>query len=141
MRRDVLARYVAAYRSRGNDAAITDLELETGGRVRASTYRQLVVGQRVTMGVRPEKIRISEVGGEGNSFPGEVSEVIFQGALCQFKVRLEGGPEVDIYRQASEGDGAYLKWAPGQKVWISWSEKPLSCSSSIHRMRVSAASS
>ncbi|HUC61710.1 MAG TPA: ABC transporter ATP-binding protein [Alphaproteobacteria bacterium] len=90
--------------------------------IRARANGPMGRGTEATVGVRPEKIALSAERGAGNSFRGVVTDTIFQGALCQLKVRLESGRELDVLLQSAEGERGSESWAAGQTVWASWTE-------------------
>ncbi|HZP78555.1 MAG TPA: ABC transporter ATP-binding protein [Pseudolabrys sp.] len=93
-----------------------------GMQLRARSPFAASQGANVSIGVRPERITLSESQGAGNSFAGVVTDAVFQGALCQLKVRLDNGCELDVLLQPSESAEVNARRVPGQKVWASWSD-------------------
>ena len=97
----------------------------SGMNIRARAAAAIQRGATVTVGVRPEKISLSNESGPGVCFRGTITDpsLIFRGALCQIKVRLENNYELDVLLQSIESGRDNLNWAPGQSVWASWSEE------------------
>ena len=95
----------------------------SGMNIRARAVAAIPHGATITVGVRPEKISLSNASGPGICFRGTITDLIFQGALCQIKVRLENNYELDVLLQSIESGRDNLNWAPGQSVWASWAEE------------------
>jgi spermidine/putrescine transport system ATP-binding protein len=71
---------------------------------------------RVSVGIRPEKIRLGA--NEGNSLAGEIAERSYIGVSTQYVVKTKAG-SITVYAQnADPGAGAYK---PGDQVALSWS--------------------
>jgi len=75
------------------------------------------IGHRVTVMVRPEKVRLTVAGAPGtHAFAAELRAVAFTGAVTTYQLAL--GPAV---LTASLQDTAHLAaLAPGAKVWVTW---------------------
>jgi spermidine/putrescine transport system ATP-binding protein len=101
------------------------LRLEDGGAVRAP--RALVEGRagRLSLGVRPEKIRLSEPSAEApagaNQLDGVVSDASYIGVSTQYIVELRDAKRVTVYEQNVERATKSELWAPGEAVRLSWS--------------------
>jgi spermidine/putrescine transport system ATP-binding protein len=97
--------------------------MASGMYIRARAAAPVQRGATIAVGVRPEKISLSNERGPGVCFSGTITDLIFQGALCQIKVRLENNYELDVLLQSIESGRDNLNWAPGQTVWASWAEE------------------
>lgn len=107
----------------GVDGSNVGIAASLGMTIRARATLPIKTGAAITVGVRPEKISLSDTRGPGNSFPGAITDMIFQGALCQLKVRLENSYELDVLLQSIESGQSNLNWVPGQRVWATWAEE------------------
>ena len=108
----------------GDDAGYAVIRLEDDTRIRAP--RALVDGQaHVSVGVRPEKIRLSEPDGETpsghNRLTGVISDASYLGVSTQYQVRAKGGARVTVYEQNVERATKSELWARGENVQLSWS--------------------
>ena len=77
-------------------------------------------GRVVKVGVRPEKIRISETAsaaGDENSLPGRVMVSTFTGVGVSYIVETVGGEEFTVYSQNLGGEPA---WRVGDDVHMIW---------------------
>jgi len=98
------------------------------GRIRAALDKPALAGQRVTLTVRPEKIRITKskpdvAGGGRNCLCGAVHEIIYTGFQSKYFVLIDGNALVRVFRQhvdyfaaesaVSYGDQVYLWWEAG----------------------------
>jgi spermidine/putrescine transport system ATP-binding protein len=78
----------------------------------------------VDVGVRPEKIRIQDVGVElrptDNRLHGVITDTLYTGVSTQVRVALADGTSLTIYEQnlarASRSDA----WRPGDQVDLGW---------------------
>lgn len=88
--------------------------------------RQLVQGQTgaVAIGVRPEKIRLSEatasVAPALNRLTGVISDASYLGVSTQYIVSLGGGRSVTVYEQNVERATKSELWTPGESVQLTW---------------------
>jgi spermidine/putrescine transport system ATP-binding protein len=98
------------------------LAANLGMQLRAKSPFPASQGAEICVGVRPERIALSDSPGTGNSFEGVITDAVFQGALCQLKVRLESGYELDVLLQPNESGEVNALRVPGQKVWASWTK-------------------
>jgi spermidine/putrescine transport system ATP-binding protein len=78
-------------------------------------------GARVTVAVRPEKIEIHPVRcpDEMNCWRGQVLAGTFLGEQTEYRVRIDGGPEV-VVRQQNLGLNGSSPAAPGAFVYVTW---------------------
>jgi spermidine/putrescine transport system ATP-binding protein len=77
-------------------------------------------GRAVKVGVRPEKIRISETAsasGDENSLPGRVMVSTFTGVGVSYIVETVGGEEFTVYSQNLGGEPT---WRVGDDVHMIW---------------------
>ncbi|MGQ9600034.1 MAG: ABC transporter ATP-binding protein [Anaerolineae bacterium] len=90
----------------------------------AQTERTLSPGSRVTVAVRPEKIRLvpQPVPGEHNTFAGQVEQVVYVGAATLFWVRVSPNVLLAIREQnlISAPDLRAYSWGSGGQVYVAW---------------------
>ena len=97
------------------------------GRVAVADPKGFRVGDRVTLTIRPERLRISPrgrptPGADANAFEGEVDESIYSGFLSKYYVRLASGKVLRVFRQHDEqGAGEEIAW--NDKVRVSWNPR------------------
>ena len=108
--------------SRDGDYAV--VRLGNDARVRAPST--LVDGRAdVSVGVRPEKIRITEPAGATppghNRLTGVISDASYLGVSTQYQVDGRGGARVTVYEQNVERATRSELWARGEEVQLSWS--------------------
>jgi spermidine/putrescine transport system ATP-binding protein len=88
--------------------------------------RQLVEGRSgpVAIGVRPEKIRLSEstasVAPNLNRLSGTISDASYLGVSTQYIVALSGGRSVTVYEQNVERATKSELWTAGEAVQLTW---------------------
>jgi len=88
----------------GQDSNCLRLSSAAGNWVSRSCRHRFPEGTRVTLAVRPEKIRFcTGKGDEQNVFTGIVREKIYMGAATEYRVALPGGIIVSILQPASAG--------------------------------------
>ena len=97
--------------SGGNGHALVEA---AGGRV--SIDERLVAGQRVSLAVRPEKIRFVGEGVDG-AIAGTVEEALYLGDVTHWRVRLDGGEAWTIFER---NDGSEVDLSPGRRVGLVW---------------------
>ncbi|HQR40124.1 MAG TPA: TOBE domain-containing protein, partial [Blastocatellia bacterium] len=85
-----------------------------GGRV--SIAERLVPGQRVSLAVRPEKIRFVGAGEDG-AIAGTVEDALYLGDVTHWRVRLDDGVEWTIFER---NDGTEVDLSPGRRVGLVW---------------------
>jgi spermidine/putrescine transport system ATP-binding protein len=106
---------------------ITAVEAEGFGRILVEDDVDIVPGVRISVTVRPEKIRISnDRPAESpmlNIVRGVVSEPIYSGFQTKYIVKVEGGTPITVFRQHhnwSEGTPD-IEWK--DDVYVSWSAR------------------
>jgi spermidine/putrescine transport system ATP-binding protein len=108
----------------GNDGTHASVRLEDGTAVRAPRG---IVGDRasVSIGVRPEKIRLHEVAAElpagHNHMSGVVRDASYLGVSTQYQIEAQGGARITVYEQNVERATKAELWTPGEAVQMSWS--------------------
>src|SRR3954447_6045336 len=110
-----------------------EIELARGRKIRsAASSSDNAVGDTVSAGVRPEKIRISRLDGnaastatksETNVIDGRVTDASYVGVSTQYVVRLDDGRDVTVYAQNLETSGVSEQHPAGQQVRLTWSPK------------------
>lgn len=108
----------------GSDATYLTVRLADDSRIRAP--RGAVAGQqRVSVGVRPEKIRLrepSEASPDGhNELSGVVRDASYLGVSTQYQVEARGGARLTVYEQNVERATRAELWSPGEAVRLTWS--------------------
>ncbi len=89
--------------------------------------RGLVEGRsgRLSVGVRPEKIRLDARDAEpregANRLDGVVRDVSYMGVSTQYIVELRDGKRIAVYEQNVERATRAELWAPGEEVRLTWS--------------------
>jgi spermidine/putrescine transport system ATP-binding protein len=108
----------------GNDGTHAAVRLEDGTVVQAPRG---IIGDRsnVSIGVRPEKIRLHEADMEPpaghNHMSGVVRDASYLGVSTQYQVEAQGGARITVYEQNVERATKAELWAPGEAVRMSWS--------------------
>ena len=108
----------------GGDDGYAIVRLEDDTRIRAP--RSLMDGQpRVSVGVRPEKIRLTDPATAApsghNLMSGVISDASYLGVSTQYQVQARGGARVTVYEQNVERATKSELWARGESVQLSWS--------------------
>ena len=79
----------------------------------------------VSVGVRPEKIRLREPADETpdghNQMTGVVRDASYLGVSTQYVVEARGGARLTVYEQNVERTTRAELWAPGEEVLLTWS--------------------
>ena len=97
-----------------------------GGLIRTAD-RLPAVGTRVTVAVRPEKVRLRRPGGPEateNSLAARLKEIVYAGAVSTFILEDSGGAEIKLLTQNHEaaavapGDSVTLIWSPAHTVLV-----------------------
>lgn len=83
--------------------------------------------ERVRMGVRPEKLRVtattegdSAEHGDRNAVGGVVLDASYIGVSTQYLVKTDDGRQMTVYSQNLETSGASEALADGQRVLLTW---------------------
>jgi spermidine/putrescine transport system ATP-binding protein len=99
-----------------------DLVLDVGGqKLRLPSGRAASTQGNVWLGVRPEKLQISDTNGTDtkagfNSLEGDITDASFIGVATQYLVRLPWGQEISAVQQ---NDGTRPR-AAGERVRVTW---------------------
>jgi spermidine/putrescine transport system ATP-binding protein len=79
----------------------------------------------VSVGVRPEKIRLRDAGEDApsghNHLTGVVRDASYLGVSTQYQVRAKGGVDLTVYEQNVERANRSDLWSRGDRVRMSWS--------------------
>ena len=105
----------------GADGAVLRLDVH-GARIAAGKDRARVTDGDVWVGVRPEKMQLSDPGedlrdGHNVLVDGQVSDVSFVGVSTQYLVRMPWGQELQVFEQNT---GRRRIFRVGDKVELSW---------------------
>ncbi|MCJ7711275.1 MAG: ABC transporter ATP-binding protein, partial [Chloroflexi bacterium] len=80
---------------------------------------------RLKVGVRPEKIRLSDPAAETpehhNRLAGTVRDASYMGVSTQYQVETAGGRRITVYEQNVERASRSELWRPGEAVLLTWS--------------------
>ena len=79
---------------------------------------------RVDVGIRPEKIRLSEAAteaGSANHLRGVIRDASYIGVSTQYIVEARGGSRLTVYEQNVERATRAELWEPGEEVLLTWS--------------------
>ena len=80
-------------------------------------------GTRLQIGIRPEKIRLSEPDKAptgGNQLRGVIRDASYIGVSTQYIVEASGGARLTVYEQNVERATKAELWAPGEEVSLTW---------------------
>ena len=108
----------------GNDGTYAAVRLADDTRIRAP---RALVGDtaNVSVGVRPEKIRLHEEDAEApaghNHMSGVVRDASYLGVSTQYLIEARGGARITVYEQNVERATKAELWAPGEAVQLTWS--------------------
>ncbi len=99
------------------------VRLRGGATVRVPAAQ--VAGRRVVdVGVRPEKIRIADVGVElrptDNQLHGVITDTLYTGVSTQVRVALPDGSLLTVYEQNQARASRSDAWRPGDQVDLGW---------------------
>jgi ABC-type Fe3+/spermidine/putrescine transport system ATPase subunit len=87
------------------------VELDGGGTAHATAAAAIVAGSRVSLAVRPERVRMDVKG-----MPATVQEAIYAGTVTTLLLQT-GGPMMRVRVQAGTG---VAEPAPGTATFLSW---------------------
>jgi spermidine/putrescine transport system ATP-binding protein len=108
----------------GSDGRYATVRMADATSVRAPSA---LVGSHadVSVGVRPEKIRLREPADETpdghNRLPAVVRDASYLGVSTQYQVEARGGARLTVYEQNVERATRAELWAPGEEVLLTWS--------------------
>jgi spermidine/putrescine transport system ATP-binding protein len=81
-------------------------------------------GDAVSVGVRPEKIRLHEADvetpGGHNALGGTIVDASYLGVSTQYQVEATGGARLTVYEQNVERATRSELWSPGTRVLMTW---------------------
>jgi spermidine/putrescine transport system ATP-binding protein len=110
----------------GKDERYATVKLSDDTIVRAPSGQ--VDGQaEISVGVRPEKIRLRELGNEDpapagyNTLRGVVRDASYLGVSTQYLVEAQGGARLTVYEQNVERATRAELWGAGDEVLLTWS--------------------
>ena len=108
----------------GIDDPHATVRLADDTRIRAP--RGILAGaQTVSVGIRPEKIRLHEISAElpsgHNHLPGVVRDASYLGVSTQYLIEASGGARLTVFEQNVERATRSELWAPGEDVQMTWS--------------------
>ena len=111
--------------SEGSADGYAVFALEDGTKVRAPGALYDGRSRRVSIGVRPEKIRLHEARPEqyvsSNHLEGTIRDASYIGVSTQYIVELRGGRRITVYEQNVARATRAELWAPGEQVSMTWS--------------------
>lgn len=89
-----------------------------------SEVAQKLTGLRQTFSIRPEKIRMVEIGtpvqNGWTALEGTVREVVYLGMFTRYLVSIEGGGELTVVRQNLDETSMDVLGAEGKRVQLTW---------------------
>jgi spermidine/putrescine transport system ATP-binding protein len=108
----------------GIDDQYATVRLADDSRVRAP--RALFDRSRaVSIGIRPEKIRLHELSAQlpsgHNHLSGVVRNASYSGVSTQYQIEARGGARLTVFEQNVERATRSELWAPGEGVQLTWS--------------------
>jgi len=107
------------------DGSVAEVELGRGERIRIPS-EGVTAGSGITVGVRPEKLRISSAGESAsstdgrNSLEGSVTDAAYIGVSTQYAVRLDDGFDLAVYNQNIDTSGIGEQISAGERVRVTW---------------------
>jgi spermidine/putrescine transport system ATP-binding protein len=106
---------------RGSQDDLGLVELDSGARIRIPYDPQLVDGERLRVGVRPEKIHVIPAGAAPtatqNVVAGTLRSAVFAGVSFQYFFQTQEGREMSAFDRNASG-GAVAR--PGEAVRLAW---------------------
>jgi spermidine/putrescine transport system ATP-binding protein len=111
----------------GGDDRFADVRLTDGSVLRAPASG-MNGSRQVRIGVRPEKLRVLALHGDGtsttddgtNAIEGVVLDASYIGVSTQYLVETKDGHKLTVYAQNLETSGASEALADGQRVKLTW---------------------
>jgi spermidine/putrescine transport system ATP-binding protein len=104
------------------DGGIVSIAVDALGTVRVATSSTIAPGTRASIALRPEQIRIGASQGDtasDNRFRGTVSDLLYMGDVTVYRVRTDGGAEVEALLANSQTGRAKF-FEPGDAVEMDW---------------------
>jgi len=84
---------------KGQKSKLVDVELEGTGIAQIESSRTFTAGQKISIAVRPEKLRLNAEINGGNNLKGRVEDVIYIGTDTHYGVRFAGGQKARVREQ------------------------------------------
>ena len=103
----------------GQDSDIVELEVPGTANVYVHSSRKFTKGQKVSLTVRPEKLRLNAPLEDGNNLLGIVEEVVYIGTDTHYGVRLKDGQKVRVREQNITSGSKSIAQA-GEEVQVSF---------------------
>jgi spermidine/putrescine transport system ATP-binding protein len=107
----------------GIDGGYATVRLADDTRIRAPGGA-LTGSRAVSVGIRPEKIRMREadvdVPSGHNQLTGVVRDASYLGVSTQYQIEARGGARLTIFEQNVERATRSELWAPGEDVQLTW---------------------
>lgn len=101
------------------EECIVEIDNGNGSTVRASVGAPLQRGEKTTLSIRPERIKLGQGTEISNSVPAKVRELIYLGDHVRVRVSALGSEEIII--KVPNGQGLPAGVSPGSDVLIGWS--------------------
>jgi spermidine/putrescine transport system ATP-binding protein len=109
----------------GTDDGYVTVRLANDARIRAPRGVVRSGADQLSVGVRPEKIRLREsadtIPAGHNRLPGVVRDASYIGVSTQYQVEARGGARLTVYEQNVERATRAELWSPGEEVVMTWS--------------------
>lgn len=83
----------------GQQGDIVELEIPKSGSVHIRSVRTFTNGQKVSIAVRPEKLRLNFPLENGNILFGKVEDIVYIGTDTHYGIRLNGGQKARVREQ------------------------------------------
>ncbi|NIV15691.1 MAG: TOBE domain-containing protein, partial [Aliifodinibius sp.] len=85
----------------------------------APETKDVKVGDKVLLAVRPEKLTLSNEEIAGASIPGKIAETIYIGTDLRYEVMITDNLILSVREQNTHGDSG-LRYKPGDEVFVWW---------------------
>jgi spermidine/putrescine transport system ATP-binding protein len=109
----------------GSDDGYVTVRLHNDVRIRAPRGVVGTGSDGLSVGVRPEKIRLREtsdtVPAGHNRLAGVIRDASYLGVSTQYQVEARGGARITVYEQNVERATRAELWSPGEEVVMTWS--------------------
>ena len=103
-----------------NGADVVTVDVDKLGPVRVGARSSLVGGQRASIALRPEKIRMAvSTATDDNHFRGTVRDLLYMGDVTVYRVETDGGARIEALLANSQSGRAKF-FEVGDEVEMSW---------------------